>query len=221
MESLEIQARTVEEAIQRALEQLGVSREEVKITVVREGKSGILGKGSEDALVRVEPLVPVTGEEGDVEGATRETLEKLLALLGVEGSVELQTQPVVGQGDVSATILNVKGDDLGILIGRHGQTLASLQYIVRMMVGQQTKTWSPVVIDVEGYKRRRYQALKTFARNMAEHVKTRGASFTLEPMPAYERRIIHLTLSGHPDVVTEGYGQGEARRVVILLKGED
>ena len=221
MKSLEIQARTVEEAIQRALEQLSLSREEVKITVVREGKSGILGMGSEDALVRVEPLVPVTGEEGDVEGATRGTLERLLALLGVEGSVELQTQPVVGQGDVSATVLNVKGDDLGILIGRHGQTLASLQYIVRIMVGQQTKTWSPVVIDVEGYKRRRYQALETFARNMAEQVKARGASFTCEPMPAYERRIIHLTLANHPDVVTESYGQGEARRIVILLKGED
>ncbi len=177
--------------------------------------------GSEDALVKVEPLVPVTGEEGDVEGATRETLERILALLGVEGSVELQTQPVVGQGDVVATVLNVKGDDLGILIGRHGQTLASLQYIVRIMVSQQTKTRSSVVIDVEGYKRRRYQALETFARNMAEQVKARGASFTLEPMPAYERRIVHLTLADHPDVVTESYGQGEARRVVILLKGEE
>jgi len=176
--------------------------------------------GSEDALVRVEPLAS-TDEEGEAIGAARDTLEKLLNLLGVDGSVEVQTQPIIGQGDDSPTVVNVKGEDLGILIGRRGQTLASLQYIVRIIVGHQTKTWTPVVIDVEGYKRRRYQSLETFARNMADHVKARGASFTLEPMPAYERRIVHLTLADHPDVVTESYGQGESRRVVIILKDDE
>lgn len=220
MESLEMKAKTVKEAIQLALEQLGVSREEVKITVVREGRSGILGMGAEDALVRVEPLEPAAegAAESGVAEAARETLEKLLALLGVNGSVEVQTEPVVGQSAAASVFLNVIGDDLGILIGRRGQTLASLQYIVRIMLGQQMKTWSLVVIDVEDYKRRRYESLQTFARNMADHVKARGASLTLEPMPAYERRIIHMTLADHPDVVTESYGQGESRRVVILLK---
>ncbi len=176
--------------------------------------------GAEDALVRVEPLEPAAegAAESGVAEAARETLEKLLALLGVNGSVEVQTEPVVGQSAAASVFLNVIGDDLGILIGRRGQTLASLQYIVRIMLGQQMKTWSLVVIDVEDYKRRRYESLQTFARNMADHVKARGASLTLEPMPAYERRIIHMTLADHPDVVTESYGQGESRRVVILLK---
>ena len=223
MESLEIKARTAEEAIQRALEQLGVSREEVEITVIREGRSGILGMGTEEAVVRVELLAPVTGEESGVAEVAKEILERLLSLLGVDVSVDIQTQPVVetGQEESPSLTLNVRGEDLGILIGRRGQTLASLQYIVRIIVGHQPKAWSQVVVDVEGYKRRRYQSLQTFARNTAEQVKARGASFALEPMSAYERRIIHITLADHPDVVTESYGLGEARRVVILLKEDE
>lgn len=221
MESLEISGKNVEEAIQLALEQLGVSREEVEVTVVREGKSGLLGLGAEEALVRVTPLVSAAEEEKVVAEIAKGLLEKLLTLLGVDGSVELENQPVVGQDMPVSVVLNIKGDDLGILIGRRGQTLAALQYMVRIMLGHQMKSWSPIIIDIEGYKRRRYQALQTFARNMAEHVKARGASFTLEPMPPYERRIIHMALADHPDVVTQSIGLGEARRVVIILKDEE
>jgi len=221
MESLEISAKTVEEAIQRALEQLGVSREEVEVTVVKEGKSGILGLGAEEAVVRVTPLAPAPGTESEIAEVARATLEKLLDLLEVTASVVPQTQPiaVVKEEEETASVgMNIKGDDLGILIGRRGQTLSCLQYIVRLIVGHQTKAWLPIVIDVEGYKQRRYQALQVFARQMAEQVKTRGMPFTLEPMSAYERRIIHLTLADHPDVTTESIGQGESRRVVILPK---
>ena len=112
--------------------------------------------------------------------------------------------------------LGKTGDDLGILIGRRGQTLSCLQYIVRLIVGHQKRSWLPVIIDVEGYKQRRYQALQVFARQMAEQVHAKKMSFTLEPMPAYERRIIHLALADHKDVTTESIGQGESRRVVIL-----
>ncbi|MBI2287496.1 MAG: KH domain-containing protein, partial [Chloroflexi bacterium] len=115
-----------------------------------------------------------------------------------------------------AIALDVKGDDLGILIGRRGQTLAGLQYIVRLIVGHQTKNWVPIVIDVEGYKQRRYQALQVFARNLAEQVKAKGTPFTMEPMPAYERRIIHLTLADHPDVTTESIDEGDFRKVMII-----
>ncbi len=218
MENLEVSARTVEEAIQRALEQLGVGREEVEVSVVREGRPGILGLGAEEAVVRVKPLVPTAPrEEGDIAVIAEDTLEKLLTLMGVTGSVVSQAQPIVEEGqEATASIaLNIEGDDLGILIGLRGYTLSCFQYIVRLIVGQQTKTWLPIVIDVEGYKQRRYQALQVFARHMAEQVQTRGAPFTLEPMPAYERRIIHITLADHPDVITESIGQGEARRVVI------
>lgn len=218
MESLEKSARTVEEAIQLALEHLGVGREEVEVSVVKGGKPGLLGLGSEEAVVRVTPLVPVP--ESDVGEAAREALETLLTLMGVAGSIVPQTQPVIeGEQEAAASVaLNIKGDDLGILIGRRGQTLSCLQYIVRLIVGHQTKAWVPIVIDVEGYKQRRYQALQAFARYTAEQVKTKGTPSTLEPMSAYERRIIHLALADHPDVTTESTGLGETRRVVIMPK---
>ena len=218
MESLEVSARTVEEAIQRALEQLGVGREEAEVTVVKEGRPGILGLGSEEAVVRVKLLVPVP--KSDIVEAATGTLETLLTLLGVAGSIMPQAQPIVeGEKEADASVvLNIKGDDLGILIGRRGQTLSCLQYIVRLIVGHQTKAWVPIIIDVEGYKQRRYQALQSFARYMAEQVKTRGAPSTLEPMSAYERRIIHLALADHPDITTQSVGEGEARRVVIMPK---
>ena len=220
MESLEVNAKTVEEAIQLALEQLGVSREEVEISVLKEGRLGILGLGAEDAVVRVRPLVPVSRQESDVAETAKGVLEKLLALMGVAGSVVPQAQPFVDeeQEATASAAFNIEGEDPGILIGRRGQTLACLQYIVRLMVGHQTETWVPIFIDVEGYKQRRYQGLQLLARHMAEQVQAKEAPFTLEPMSAYERRIVHLTLADHPDVITESIGQGEARRVVILPK---
>ncbi len=221
MENLEIRAKTVEEAIQRAVEQLGVSQEELEVTVVREGKPGILGLGAEEAVVRVKSLVPLAPkEESDIVEAAEDTMERLLTLMGMTGYVVSQAQPIAeeGQEATASVVLNIDGDDLGILIGRRGHTLDCFQYIVKLIVGQQTKTWLPIVIDVEGYKQRRYQTLQTFARNIAEQVEAKGAPFTLESMPAYERRIIHITLADHPDVTTESVGQGEARRVVIQPK---
>ena len=221
MESLEMSAKTVEEAIQRALEQLGVSREEVEVTVVKEGRPGILGLGADEAVVRVSPLACLP--KSDVVEVAKEILERLLTLMGVIASVVPQAPPFVeGEKEASASVaFDIRGDDLGILIGRRGQTLACLQYIVRLIVGHQTKTWAPMVIDVQGYKQRRYQALQTFARQMAEQVKTKEAPFSFEPMSAYERRIIHLTLADYPDVITESIGQGEARRVVILPREQE
>ncbi|MFC2071286.1 RNA-binding cell elongation regulator Jag/EloR [Chloroflexota bacterium] len=220
MESLEVSAKTVEEAIQRALEQLGVSREEVEVSVVKEGRAGIMGMGAEEAVVRVQTLVPVPEKEGDIAEIAKGVLERLITLMGVAGSVVSQAQPIVeGEKEASASIaFDVNGDDLGILIGRHSQTLSCLQYIVRLIVGNQTKAWVPIVVDVGGYKQRRYQALQVLAQHIAEQVRTRGEPFRLEPMSAYERRIIHLTLADHPDVTTESNGEGEARRVVILPK---
>ena len=219
MESLEIRGKTVEEAIRRALEQLGVSREEIEVTILREGRAGILGLGAEEAIISVKPIsIPV---KTDVSTEARDVLERLLALMEVAGAVEPQAQTVFEENEAAAPLgFNIKGEDLGILIGRRGQTLVALQYIVRIIVGRLTKTWAPIVIDVEGYKQRRYQALETFAKQMAERVKAKGVPFTLEPMPAYERRIIHLTLANDPDVTTESVGQGETRKVVIKPKNK-
>ncbi len=215
MKSLEVSGRTVEEATQKALEQLNVSREEVEVTVVKEGKHGILGLGAEEATVRVQLLTRVPDK---MDETARGVLETLLTRMGIDASVEAETKPAVegGGGASEVVTLDVSGDDLGILIGRRGQTLSSLQYIVRLIVAHETKARVPVVIDVEGYKKRRYEALQALAHRMAEQVKARGRPFTLEPMMAYERRIIHLALADDPDVITESVGESQARKVVIM-----
>ncbi len=216
MESLEISANTVEEAIQRALEQLGVSREEVEVTVLKEGRHGILGVGSEEARIKVELLASKKGS--DVAETAKSVLETLLNRMDVVALVVPRSEPLIWEEEGAKTPIafEIKGDDLGILIGRRGQTLSSLQYIVRLIVAHQTKAWLPITIDVEGYRRRHYEALQALARRMAEQVKIGGMPFTLEPMSAYERRIVHLTLAGDPDVTTQSVGEGEARKVVIL-----
>ena len=229
MEPLEISAKTVEEAIQIALMQLNASRDEVKIDVVSEGKSGLLGIGAEEAKIIVERLTPVTEpEEGETESEedvariAENILERLLELMELEATIQRQIfQTTNGEEQVTSPLaFNVTGDDLGILIGRRGQTLATLQYVLRLIVSQQTKVWTPIVIDVEGYKQRRSEALQALAVRMAEQVRTRRTPFTLEPMPAYERRVIHLALADHPDVTTQSIGEGDMRKVVILPEGD-
>lgn len=218
MEHLEISARTVEEAIQLASEQLGVAAEDLKVTVLREGKAGILGLGAEEATIRVES--PVSGQESETIETVKDILEKLLDLMGVTATVVPPTDyPPQTEAEAPEPVtFNINGNDLGILIGRRGSTIASLQYMVRLIVGHQTKQWVPIIIDVEGYKQRRYEALQSLAQSMAEQVKAKDMPFALEPMPPFERRIIHMTLADHPDVTTESIGEGDFRKVVILLK---
>jgi spoIIIJ-associated protein len=218
MKEVEISAKSVEEAIHQALDQLGVNQDEVEVTVLSEGKAGILGLGAEEARVKVRLQVSEPENEGNGVETAKEVLETLLIRLGVPASVVLGEQPLVeGETGTAAHIaFNIKGDDLGILIGRRGQTLACLQYMLRLIVAHERKAWLPIIVDVDGYKQRRYKALQSLALSVAEQVKVKRAPFTLEPMPAYERRIFHLTLADHPDVTTESIGMGEARKVVIL-----
>lgn len=222
MEELEISARTVEEAIHLALERLGIGRDEVEISVLKEGKAGVFGLGGEEATIRVRPLVSAAVESDQITEMAKGVLETLLEKLGVSGSVVPQTQPVVEGGEqVSAPIsFDIRGEDLGILIGRRGQTLASLQYVARLITAQRIKQWVPIIVDVGGYKQRRYSSLRVLALRVAEQVKIKKVPFRLEPMPANERRIIHLALADHPDVNTESIGESEARRVVVSLKAD-
>lgn len=156
----------------------------------------------------------------DITEVAKSVLETLLNLMGVSASVmPSATLLVEGEaGDTTSVTLEINGEDLGILIGRRGQTLSCLQYMIRLIVGHQTKVWLPITIDVEGYKRRRYDALQALAWRVAEQVKAEGVQFAMEPMLAYERRVIHLALVDHPDVTTQSSGEGEARKVVVLLK---
>ncbi len=163
----------------------------------------------------------VSENKDDIDEVAKSVLETLLSLMEVSASVVPSTALLLGGGEEGATdsiALEIEGEDLGILIGRRGQTLSCLQYIVRLIVGHQTKVWLPIIIDVEGYKRRRYDALQALAWRMAELVKTRREPFALEPMSAFDRRVIHLALADHSDVTTQSSGEGEARKVVILPK---
>ena len=159
-------------------------------------------------------------EQDSVLDVAREVTETLLSLLGITASVMLTSEYSAGIEEEADPLvnLNIEGEDLGILIGRRGQTVAALQYIVRLIVGHKTQLRLPIVIDVEGYKQRRCESLRALALRIAKQVGSENTPFSLEPMPAFERRIIHLALADHPEVTTESTGQGEARKVVILPK---
>jgi spoIIIJ-associated protein len=208
MEGIEIAATTVEQAIEKAEAQLGLSRDQFEVEVVREQKSDILGEGDQEALIRVRP---VNLPEEDAVKVVTEILDTLLELLGVTGKVEILSDEI-------PLDLDIKGEDLGILIGRRGQTLASLEYITKLMLVGRLKTWIPLTLDVAGYKKRRRDSLERLALYLAEQVKSRRRAITMEPMRADERRIVHLTLADNPDVTTQSMGEGENRKVVILLK---
>ncbi len=227
-------ARSVEEATEIALEELELTPNDVEVTVLSEGRSGVFGIGGENATVlvrEVDPDAPAPGNEADppedeseadhVDGnigpvpgeavdVTREVIEGLLDKMDLDGEViDLKSD------DPEALHFDIQGDDLGILIGRRGQTLAALQYLVRLMVSHQLKTRLPIYIDVESYRERRNDKLEELATRLAGQVKSRGETYTMRPMSAYERRVIHLTLAEISGVSTESIGTGEGRRVVI------
>lgn len=225
MKELEVSAKTVEEATKTALMQLGVSKDEVEIIVIKKGKSGVLGVGAEDAKIRViihehnekQGLINQqtegmsTGEYQDTAVIAKQVLTDLLSKMGISATVEIARSL-----DDSAPIsLNIEGDDLGVLIGRRGQALSSLQYLVRLIVAEKAKKWVSINVDVDWYKKRHYEALKKLALRLAEQVIRRKRPITMEPMPADERRIIHITLANNPEVITQSTGEGESRRVII------
>ncbi len=242
--SVEVSGRTVEEAVAQALADLGLRREQVEVQVLREAKRGILGLGAEDALVRVTEIVreeapvaetpTVAGEtvteeaapeEGPAEGVPEavqeiavEVLEGLLQAMRIRGRVEPYVRPSEESGSSPVLVLNITGNDLGLLIGRRGETLNALQFITRLMVNRRLRGRANLVVDVEGYKVRREKALRQLAQRMAERVMRDGRTVALEPMPAYERRIVHLALRDHPAVTTYSVGEGDSRKVTIRLK---
>jgi spoIIIJ-associated protein len=171
-----------------------------------------LGFGGEEALIRVTRLCSMETQRAAVVLA-KEVLERFLSLMKIPATICVNEPSHSG-----AISLDITGEDLGILIGRRGQTLSSLQYLVYLMVCHQMKARVPLSIDVEGYRERRQEALRNLALRVAERVEDTGQPVTLEPMPPNERRIIHLALHDYPDVITQSIGEGESRRVTILKK---
>lgn len=231
MGGVEASGKTVDEAIERALDELDATRDEVEFEVLAEPKGGILGVGAADARVRVwrtgeeaaaaeESAPGIEGEviEDDAEMAAQ-MLDHLLELMGITADVSIRDAETPGDGlGMAKAVLDIEGDDLGLLIGRRGETLASLQYLLNLMVGRKLTEHATFTVDVEGYRRRREKQLNTLARRMADQVRRTRRPVTLEPMPPNERRIVHLTLAEDGEVETSSIGEGENRKVSISLK---
>jgi spoIIIJ-associated protein len=228
MKSIEISARTVAEAVELALAQLGKDRDEVAIAVLDSGETG------GEALVRVsvvddeeesaEPAPPPPVPESfdnDVVTLARRVLEELLERMDIHAYVTAVTSRVPGQrsGEVEETVtLHVEGADeeaMGLMIGRRGETLRSLQFLLNLLVSRRVQRWPQIVVDVGNYRQRRQESLEGLARRMAERVRQNGRPISLEPMAAYERRIVHLALRDDASIYTESTGEGENRKIVI------
>lgn len=241
--SIEISAANVEAAIAEGLTQLGVSRDQVRIEVLDQGSRGVLGFGARNAVVRLtllapspaeaeviasqeKPISPTEPEEPVVEPSEArppadvvalEVLSELLNLTGIQATVRIRQDEDTPTGeDAPPFVLDVMGNDLGVLIGRRGQTLHDLQFVTRLIVSREVEEWVRLIVDVEKYKVRREKTLRQLANRLAERVVLTHQPIALEPMPPHERRVIHVTLRDHPIVATESVGQGTRRRVTII-----
>ena len=213
MESVERSAKTIEEAVELALKELGAQRDEVDLVVLSRGKVGILGLRSEPARVRATKLAQAPADHAK---AGREVLETLFQALEVDAKIELQTTSIEeGDRQASMMVFEVEGPDAGLLIGRRGETLAALQFLVGLMLSRRLQTRVYLELDVEHYRERQQAALRNLALRMAERATESGRAITLEPMPPKERRLIHIALAEHPSVTTGSTGEGEQRKVVI------
>ena len=208
MKTIEMTAKTPEEAIEIALKELDVDRSEVEIDVVSKGKSGILGIGGEPARVRV----TVLEKPPDVVRVTTDILQNLIAKMGVSVVVNLKHAE---REDVGGPVFDIDGDDSGLLIGRRGETLRSLQFMVALLAGRQLDDRVRIFLDVAGYQQRRYESLENLARRVAQQVANTGRPFTLEPMPPNERRVVHMALAEYPGVSTASTGFGDERKIVV------
>jgi len=193
------------------MHELDAARDEVEVEVISRGKPGFLGIGSEQARVKVRKLSGSENAGARAMGA----LNKLLDGMGVSATATLRSahDPQTGGPQI-----DLEGDDSGLLIGRNGETLRSLQYVVNLLVNQDRADSVRVTLDVEQYRNRREKALKEMARRVAEKVSSSGRPVTLEPMSPAERRVIHMALANHPRVTTESTGYGMGRRISISPK---
>jgi spoIIIJ-associated protein len=217
VEEIRRSAPSVEEAVEAALAELGVTEQDALIQVVREPKSGILGIGSQEAevLVRVRRTAPAEAdadleEQGEI---AADFVDGLLSRMGIAATVD----PAYEDGTMYVDVLGEgrDDDDMGLLIGRYGQTLEAVQELTRGAVIQRTGERSRVVVDVEDYKRRQRDRLEDRAREIADRVATTGREEELDPMNAFERKLVHDVVASVRGVTSESRGEDPERRVVI------
>lgn len=205
MRAVEKTGKTIEEAVQLCLAELNADQSEVEIEVLEEGNKGLFGLiGSRQARVSVRLI------NDPVREATK-LLESILAEMHVKARIEMRRQD-------ENIFVSFSGSDLGVLIGRRGETLDALQYLLNLMMARRQEERIRYILDVEGYRERREQTLTKLARRLSEKVKRTRKSVVLEPMNPQERRVIHTALQNDPMVMTFSEGEEPYRKVVISLK---
>ena len=208
MEYKEFTGKTVDDALTNATVSLGVTSSEIKYEVVEEGSSGFLGIGSKDAIIKV-----VISTEEDPKQVAKEFLDGVFEAMQLEVNISME----VSEED-NTLLIDLAGPEMGVLIGKRGQTLDSLQYLTNLAVNRSSENYTRVKIDTEDYRRRRKETLENLAKNMASKVKRTKKAVTLEAMNPYERRIIHSALQNDNNVTTHSEGEEPYRYVVITLK---
>jgi spoIIIJ-associated protein len=206
VKAIEKTGRTVEEAVEIALQEMGVSIDEVDVVVLDEPSKGILGFfGGKPAKVKV------SLREDSI-------MEKAQGLIkNVLGAMQLPAQVNVREKD-KELVMELQGRDLGILIGRRGETLDALQYLINLSVNRKREQRKKIVIDIEGYRERRCETLRKLASKLADKARQNGRSVILEPMNAQERRIIHTALQERNDIYTFSEGEEPYRKIIISPK---
>lgn len=204
--SIEKNAKSVELAVQEALNELGITQDEAEIEVLDEGAKGFLGLGAKDALVRV------TKKGKDAEQLAVEFLTDVTKAMGLDVTF------VTERTEENTVKVEMSGDKMGLLIGKRGDTLNALQYLTSMAVNKQTEEYTKINLDTENYRAKRQDVLVKLAKKLAATVVRTGKNITLEPMSPNERRIIHYTLQNNNKVKTYSVGDEPNRKVVIALK---
>jgi len=205
MKEIQVSAKTEEKAIEEAVLKLKVdSADELEIVVLEKATKGFLGFGSKDAVIKA--TVKFNPEK-----AAKDFLREMFVAMGIIVNIETKLKD-------KQLLINLSGDDMGILIGKRGQTLDSIQYLVNLVVNKGNAPYLSITIDTENYRQRRKETLESLAYNLAKKVKQTGKKVVLEPMNPYERRIIHSSLQNNKFVTTYSEGEEPYRNVVIALK---
>ena len=209
MDMIEVSAKTVSDAITEACQKLGVTSDKLDYQVVEEGSSGFLGIGAKPAVIKA------AVKKSSVEEVARAFLNDVFQAMNMEVVIDIKYNEEEKSMDIE-----LSGNEMGVLIGKRGQTLDSLQYLVSLVVNKESEEYIHVKVDTENYRQRRKETLENLAKNIAYKVKRTKRSVSLEPMNPYERRIIHAELQADKYVDTHSEGEEPHRKVVITLNRE-
>ena len=206
MEFIEVSAKTVEDALTDASVQLGITSDQLEYEIVEKGSSGFLGIGSKNAVIRVK-----------VKSSIEDEVKKFLT--SVFNAMNMEVEIIINKNEDEKFLdVELKGDDMGVLIGKRGQTLDSLQYLTSLAINKHRDDYYKVKIDTEDYRNRRKDTLENLAENIAYKVKRTKRAVSLEPMNPFERRVIHSALQNDKYVTTHSEGEEPYRHVVVTLK---